>query len=373
MSIIDYGNNMRAAGATGMNADSSRSHALLHINVKQGGDKVFGRMTFIDLAGSERGADTLDSDRQTRMEGSEINKSLLALKECIRSLDQGHRHVPFRGSKLTAVLRDSFVGNSRTVMIGNVSPASCSCEHTLNTLRYADRVKELRKSGADRHAAEEIMMGQTPTEVVTSTRPGGIARQPARRENRDGEGQRSNSQPPPHKINQSATVVIQQSPGGVGAPLSQTSVRPKSVQLNSGIGGAARSNAPQPQVAPTPFPQQPMTSMDSPPNNRSAVDLDMEHEKLINLIVQEEEMLIVAHRKHIDDVMEIIKLEMAHLNEVDQNGSHIDQYVRNLDVLLQRKIDNIMDFKKKVEQLQSHLKQEESMCRQFQQKPKSTF
>ncbi len=52
------------------------------------------------------------------------------------------RHIPFRGSKLTEVLRDSFMGKAaRTVMIANVSPCSSSCEHTLNTLRYADRVK----------------------------------------------------------------------------------------------------------------------------------------------------------------------------------------------------------------------------------------
>ena len=76
------------------------------------------------------------------MEGAEINKSLLALKECIRALDSGSGHVPFRGSKLTEVLRDSFVGEqARTVMIANISPSSSSVEHTLNTLRYADRVK----------------------------------------------------------------------------------------------------------------------------------------------------------------------------------------------------------------------------------------
>lgn len=99
-------------------------------------------MSFIDLAGSERGADTFDNDRQTRIEGAEINKSLLALKECIRALDGGAGHVPFRGSKLTEVLRDSFVGaQARTVMIANISPGSSSVEHTLNTLRYADRVK----------------------------------------------------------------------------------------------------------------------------------------------------------------------------------------------------------------------------------------
>lgn len=73
------------------------------------------------------------------MEGAEINKSLLALKECIRALDNDQGHIPFRGSKLTEVLRDSFVGNSRTVMISCISPNAGSCEHSLNTLRYADR------------------------------------------------------------------------------------------------------------------------------------------------------------------------------------------------------------------------------------------
>ena len=91
--------------------------------------EIFGKLSFIDLAGSERGADTTDNDRQTRIEGAEINKSLLALKECIRALDSGASHVPFRGSKLTEVLRDSFLGDSRTVMIANISPAEGSCEH----------------------------------------------------------------------------------------------------------------------------------------------------------------------------------------------------------------------------------------------------
>ena len=69
----------------------------------------------------------------------------MALKECIRALDQEKKHTPFRGSKLTLVLRDSFMGNCRTLMIANISPSNSCNEHTLNTLRYADRVKELRK------------------------------------------------------------------------------------------------------------------------------------------------------------------------------------------------------------------------------------
>lgn len=96
-------------------------------------------MSFIDLAGSERGADRGEADTKTRMEGAEINKSLLALKECIRALDQDKRHTPFRQSKLTQVLKDSFVGNSRTCMIATISPGGTNSEHTLNTLRYADR------------------------------------------------------------------------------------------------------------------------------------------------------------------------------------------------------------------------------------------
>ena len=72
----------------------------------------------------------------------------MALKECIRALDLDKKHTPLRGSKLTQVLKDSFVGNSKTTMIANISPASNCSEHTLNTLRYADSVKELKKDAA---------------------------------------------------------------------------------------------------------------------------------------------------------------------------------------------------------------------------------
>ena len=71
---------------------------------------------------------------------------MLALKECIRALDLGKKHLPFRGSKLTMVLKDSFMGKSKTVMFGNISPANSCCEHTLNTLWYAERVKDLKKN-----------------------------------------------------------------------------------------------------------------------------------------------------------------------------------------------------------------------------------
>ena len=128
--------------------------------------KYHGKMSFIDLAGSERGADTIDQNRQTRMDGAEINKSLLALKECIRALDLEKKHTPFRGSKLTQVLKDSFTGNSKTTMIANVSPAASCCEHTLNTLRYADRVKELKKDLASNKSSSVGFTGQKERELM---------------------------------------------------------------------------------------------------------------------------------------------------------------------------------------------------------------
>ncbi|XP_061671979.1 kinesin-like protein KIF2A isoform X1 [Syngnathoides biaculeatus] len=143
LKLIDLGNSCRTSGQTSANAHSSRSHAVFQIILRRKG-KLHGKFSLIDLAGNERGADTSSADRQTRLEGAEINKSLLALKECIRALGRNKPHTPFRASKLTQVLRDSFIGeNSRTCMIATISPGMTSCENTLNTLRYANRVKEL--------------------------------------------------------------------------------------------------------------------------------------------------------------------------------------------------------------------------------------
>ncbi|XP_067678414.1 kinesin-like protein KIF2A isoform X1 [Haliotis asinina] len=149
LQLIQHGNNVRTSGQTSANQHSSRSHAVFQIILrKRNNNKLFGKFSLIDLAGNERGADTSSSDRQTRMEGAEINKSLLALKECIRALGKKGTHLPFRASKLTQVLRDSFIGEkSRTCMIAMISPGMSCCEHTLNTLRYADRVKELGPGG----------------------------------------------------------------------------------------------------------------------------------------------------------------------------------------------------------------------------------
>ncbi|PSN29723.1 Kinesin-like protein Klp10A [Blattella germanica] len=145
MNLIQHGNTVRTSGHTSANSNSSRSHAVFQIVLRTPDtNSMYGKFSLIDLAGNERAVDTTSKNRQTRMEAAEINKSLLALKECIRALGRKGAHLPFRASKLTQVLRDSFIGEkSRTCMIAMISPGMSSCENSLNTLRYADRVKEL--------------------------------------------------------------------------------------------------------------------------------------------------------------------------------------------------------------------------------------
>ena len=77
-------------------------------------------------------------------EGSNINKSLLALGSCINNLAEGAKYIPYRNSKLTRLLKDSIGGNCRTVMIANVSPSAETFEDTFNTLKYADRAKKIK-------------------------------------------------------------------------------------------------------------------------------------------------------------------------------------------------------------------------------------
>ena len=169
--IIEYGNSVRVTHATQANDESSRSHAICQVNVysqARRGAKI-GQLMLVDLAGSERGQDTTSNNRIRRLEGAEINKSLLALKECIRAFGakkkgSGKVHVPFRASKLTLVLRDSFISQKsavKIVMIACIGPSSFCSDHTLNTLRYASRLKtsafvQGKSSNANRKALPQI-------------------------------------------------------------------------------------------------------------------------------------------------------------------------------------------------------------------------
>ncbi|KAM9349299.1 kinesin-like protein KIF2C [Symphorus nematophorus] len=172
--MIQMGSACRTSGQTSANANSSRSHAILQIVLRRNdrANTLHGKFSLVDLAGNERGTDVSSNDRSTLVETAEINRSLLALKECIRSLGKNSDHIPFRMSTLTKVLRDSFIGDrSRTCMIAMVSPGMASCEYTMNTLRYADRVKELNGNSTAGGAAkaQEPINSSTEEESVVDT------------------------------------------------------------------------------------------------------------------------------------------------------------------------------------------------------------
>lgn len=112
--LIEYGLGERKTKSTALNDTSSRSHAIGTISIKQVNKKnkiisESGKLLLVDLAGSENAQDSQSNNKSRRTEGAEINTSLLSLKECIRAMDQGRSHIPFRRSKLTMVLRDSFI------------------------------------------------------------------------------------------------------------------------------------------------------------------------------------------------------------------------------------------------------------------------
>ncbi|KAK6090839.1 hypothetical protein P3W45_000084 [Vairimorpha bombi] len=147
--IINKGLHLRRTGITGANSKSSRSHAVLIVSYdkkKSNAINSSNSLIFVDLAGSERGNDRKSISVETKNEGAEINKSLLALKECIRGIEQDKKHLPFRQSKLTQILKNSFIGESKTCIIATISPSYENLEHTLNTLRYASRIKDFKKN-----------------------------------------------------------------------------------------------------------------------------------------------------------------------------------------------------------------------------------
>ncbi|XP_020234162.1 kinesin-like protein KIN-4A isoform X2 [Cajanus cajan] len=161
---LEQGSMSRATGSTNMNNQSSRSHAIFTITLEQmrklnspseislndtmNEEYLCAKLHLVDLAGSERAKRT-GSDGLRFKEGVHINKGLLALGNVISALgDEKKRkegvHVPYRDSKLTRLLQDSLGGNSRTVMIACISPADINAEETLNTLKYANRARNIQ-------------------------------------------------------------------------------------------------------------------------------------------------------------------------------------------------------------------------------------
>ncbi|KAL5562494.1 hypothetical protein UlMin_032241 [Ulmus minor] len=153
--LITQGSSNRKVAATNMNRESSRSHSVFTcvIESRWENDSTtnlrFARLNLVDLAGSER-QKTSGAEGERLKEAANINKSLSTLGHVIMVLvdvAQGKpRHIPYRDSRLTFLLQDSLGGNSKTMIIANVSPSICCAAETLNTLKFGQRAKMIQNN-----------------------------------------------------------------------------------------------------------------------------------------------------------------------------------------------------------------------------------
>lgn len=147
LSVIKIGAQQRATASTALNSTSSRSHAVLTLTLYQklsDGSELTSKLHMIDLAGSEN-VGRSEVQGNNLAEAQMINKSLSCLGNVIYALTEKDReHIPYRDSKLTYLLQDSLGGNSKTIIIATISPASSSLSETISTLKFACRAKQIK-------------------------------------------------------------------------------------------------------------------------------------------------------------------------------------------------------------------------------------
>ncbi|XP_044189853.1 kinesin-like protein KIF2A isoform X2 [Thunnus albacares] len=314
LKLIEVGNSCRTSGQTSANAHSSRSHAVFQIILRRRG-KMHGKFSLIDLAGNERGADTSSADRQTRLEGAEINKSLLALKECIRALGRNKPHTPFRASKLTQVLRDSFIGeNSRTCMIATISPGMASCENTLNTLRYANRVKEF---------------GISPSDIPFSQSGGG--------------GGRSELSPTVKELTVDPAAAMESRQGG---HINQLEV----LEAQWGVGSS---------------PQRDDLKLLCEQNEEEVSPQLFTFHEAVSQLVEMEEQVLEDHRAVFQESIRCLEEEKVLLEMTEEVDYDVESYATQLEQILDQKIDILTELRDKVKSFRSALQEEEQASQQI--------
>ncbi|XP_072272476.1 kinesin-like protein KIF2A isoform X3 [Pyxicephalus adspersus] len=329
LKLIEIGNSCRTSGQTSANAHSSRSHAVFQIILRKKG-KLHGKFSLIDLAGNERGADTSSADRQTRLEGAEINKSLLALKECIRALGRNKPHTPFRASKLTQVLRDSFIGeNSRTCMIATISPGMASCENTLNTLRYANRVKEF---------------GISPSDIPFS----------------QGSGSRSDLSPSYEYDDFSPTLtrvkeltVDPNAAGDLRPMLHHAQNQLDDLESMWGVGSS---------------PQRDDLKLLCEQNEEEVSPQLFTFHEAVSQMVEMEEQVVEDHRAVFQESIRWLEDEKALLEMAEEVDYDVDSYATQLEAILEQKIDILTELRDKVKSFRSALQEEEQASKQINPK-----
>merc|ERR1719419_762556 len=170
--IMTIGHKNRSVGATDMNEQSSRSHAIFTITIEcseKGIDQQqhvkVGKLHLVDLAGSERQQKSGATGVRLK-EATKINLSLSTLGNVISALVDGRStHIPYRNSKLTRMLQDSLGGNSKTLMFANVGPADYNYDETISTLRYANRAKNIKNKARINEGPKDALLPQFQKEI----------------------------------------------------------------------------------------------------------------------------------------------------------------------------------------------------------------
>ena len=147
--VFEKGLGSRQVRKTLMNDESSRSHLIFAIIIestnKMNGKKQIGKLSFIDLAGSESSKKT-GTDKEGQLEANAINQSLSALGNVISALAEGAKFIRYKENLLTRLMQDSLGGNAKTLMFVNCSPSEYNNTETKNSLEYAKRVKEIKNN-----------------------------------------------------------------------------------------------------------------------------------------------------------------------------------------------------------------------------------
>ncbi|XP_036289549.1 kinesin-like protein KIF27 isoform X2 [Pipistrellus kuhlii] len=181
MSLLEMGNAARRTGTTQMNEYSSRSHAIFTISICQveknteaakdgpwsSRRQIVSKFHFVDLAGSERATKTGNTGERFK-ESIQINSGLLALGNVISALGDPRRkssHIPYRDAKITRLLKDSLGGTAKTVMITCVSPSSSNFDESLNSLKYANRARNIRNKPTLNFSPESDRMDEMEFEI----------------------------------------------------------------------------------------------------------------------------------------------------------------------------------------------------------------
>lgn len=362
--IVEYANTMRTTHNTVTNETSSRSHAICNFVIKEKNkpDDEYAKLTLVDLAGSERATETQSNNKSRLAEGAEINKSLLALKECIRALDarkttgNPEQHVPFRTSKLTLVLRDSFISKSnisKIIMISCISPGYSSANHTINTLRYSDRLKEktsqMIKKNNDVHRGSNV--NKIPSNIISLNPFDKVSK-------KEKDSLLNNF------INEDIEVEDDLQKLNLGpTPISKPSIqsyKPKYMIAKEKKKPIKKS--PRNPVNNLDYLKQSMDDSTQPGDNKFIDEVNYINEykqEVIPDLVEEQDFLISSHMNILKEEAKLLTEEgtlISNIKGVTEDNYPMEEYANKLDGIIKKKLLYYSEIKKKIENYKNILK-----------------